>query len=116
MNDPTNDWRNEVNWPYVRRFLRAHLIIWVFGFVLTLLSKLWILVGATRKFLGVFALLIFAASLLGTVPIFGNAMQEDHEGPVYSVKVFLIFFGFLLSSGGYMWLMSSIGLDSIELW
>jgi hypothetical protein len=116
MNDPTNDWRNEVNWPYVRRFLRAHLIMWMFGFVLTLLSTLGVLVGTTRKLLGVFALLIFAASLLGAVPIFGKAMQEDHEGPVYSVKVFFIFFGFLLSSGGYMWLLSSIGLDSVELW
>lgn len=116
MNDPVNDWRNEVNWPYVRRFLQAHLIMWVFGLALTLLSTWGILVGATRKFLGVFALLIFAASLLGAAPIFGKAMQEDHEGPVYSFKVFLIFFGFLLSSGGYMWLLSSIGLNSIELW
>ena len=90
--------------------------MWVFGLALTLFSTLGILVGATRKFLGVFALLIFAASLLGAAPIFGKAMQEDHEGPVYSFKVFLIFFGFLLSSGGYMWLLSSIGLDSIELW
>lgn len=116
MNDHTNDWRNEINWPYARRFLRAHVIMWMFGFVLTLLSALGILVGANRKFLGVLALLIFAASLVGTVPIFGKAMQEDHEGPVYSFMVFLIFFGFLLSSGGYMWLLSSISLSSIELW
>jgi hypothetical protein len=116
MNDPTNNWRNEINWPYVRRFLRAHLIMWVFGFILTLLSTLGILVGPTRKFLGVLALLIFAASLVGVVPIFGKTTQKDHEEPVYSFKVFLIFFGFLLSSGGYMWLLSSIGLDSIELW
>ena len=116
MNDPTNDRRNEVNWLYVRRFFRAHLIMWMFGFVLTLLSILGILVGATRKLLGVLALLIFAASLVGAVPIFGKAMREDHEGPVHSFKVFLIFFGFLLSSGGYMWLLSLISLDSIELW
>lgn len=90
--------------------------MWVFGFVLTLLSTLGILVGATRKFLGILALLIFAASLVGAVPIFGKARQKDHEGPVYAFKVFLIFFGFLLSSAVYMWLLSSISLDSIELW
>ena len=116
MNDPSNDWRNEVNWLYVRRLLRAHLIMWVFGFVLTLLSTFGMLDGTTRKLLGILALLVFAASLLGAFPIFGKTRQEDHEGPVYSFQVFLIFFGFLLSSGGYMWLLSSIGLDSIKLW
>jgi Na+/melibiose symporter-like transporter len=116
MNDPSSDWKNEVNWLYVRQFFRAHLIMWVFGCVLTLLSTMGLLVGATRKFLGILALLIFAASLVGVVPIFGNATQENHEGPVYSFQVFLIFFGFLLSSGGYMWLLSTIGLHSIELW
>ena len=116
MNDPPRDWRNEVNWPYVRRFLQAHFAMWAFGFVLILLSTMGMLLGATRKFLGVLALLIFAVSLVGVVPIFGKATKEDHEGPVYSVKVFPIFFGFLLSSGGYMWLLSSLGLDSIALW
>ena len=90
--------------------------MWVFGFVLTLLSTFGMLDGATRKLLGILALLVFAASLLGAFPIFGKAKQEDHEGPVYSFQVFIIFFGFLLSSGGYMWLLSSIGLDSIKLW
>ena len=32
MNDHTNDWRNEINWPYARRFLRAHVIMWMFRF------------------------------------------------------------------------------------
>jgi hypothetical protein len=90
--------------------------MWVFGFILTLLSSFGLLIGATRKLLGIFALLVFAASLLGAVPIFGKSMQEDYEGPVYSFQVFLLLFGFLLSSGGYMWLLSSIGLSTIELW
>jgi hypothetical protein len=90
--------------------------MWVFGIVLTLLSTSGMLVGATRKFLGILALLVFAASMLGAFPIFGKSMQENHEGPVYSFRVFLIFLAFLLSSGGYMWLLSSIGLSSIELW
>ena len=77
MNDHTNDWRNEINWPYARRFLRAHVIMWTFGFVLTLLSALEILVGANRKFLGVLALLIFAASLVGAFPIFGKTMRRS---------------------------------------
>jgi hypothetical protein len=91
-------------------------MMWVFGLVLTLLSTLGILVGPTRKFLGIVALLMFAASLVGAFPIFGKAIQEDHEGPVYSFQMFFIFFGFLLSSGAFMWLLSAIDLNSIELW
>ena len=116
MNESSSDWRIEVRWHYVRWFLRAHVFMWVFGFILALLSTFGMLIGASRKVLGIFALLIFAASLLGAMPIFGKAMQEDDEGPVYSFQVFLILFGFLLSSGGYMWLLSSMGLSSIELW
>jgi hypothetical protein len=90
--------------------------MWAFGLLLVLLSVLGLLGGATRKLLGILALLTFATSLVGVVPIFGRATQEDDEGPVYSFGVFLILFGFLISSGGFMWLLSSIGLSSIELW
>lgn len=116
MDEPSSDWRSEVRWNYVRWFLRAHFVMWGFGFALTLLSAFGLLIGIKRKILGIVALLIFAASLLGAMPIIGKATQEDYEGPVYSFQVFLILLGFLLSSGGYMWLLSSMGLSSIELW
>lgn len=116
MAEGAQDWRVEVNWPYVRRFVRAHLIMWIFGFVLFGLSGANLLVGPTRKFLGVLGLLLFAGSLIGVVPIFGKAMKEDSEGPVYSFQVFLVLIGFLISSGGYIWLLSTMSLDSIELW
>ena len=116
MNRPSRDWRREVNWSYVRLFFRAHLLMWVFGLVLVLLSISGTLVGQTRKLLGIIALLSFAASPVGVVPIFGTALKEDHEGPVYSFRTLLVFFCFLISSGGYMWLLSSIALSSIELW
>jgi hypothetical protein len=90
--------------------------MWVFGLVLILLSTFGILIGPTRKFLGIAALLIFAGSLIGVVPILGKANREDYEGSAYSFKALLIFLCFLISSGGYMWLISSIGLSSIELW
>lgn len=116
MNGTSSDWKNEINGSYVRRFLWAHLLMWGFGFVLTLHSALGMLGGSTKKYLGFLALLIFLASLVGTVPIFGKSDREDHEGPVFSFRVFFIVFGFLISSGAYMWLLSCIGLHSIELW
>lgn len=43
-------------------------------------------------------------------------MKEDSDGPVYSFQVFLVLIGFLISSGGYIWLLSIMNLDSIDLW
>jgi hypothetical protein len=45
MNDHPDGWRSEIRWFYVRRFLRAHIVMWMFGFILTLLSMFGLLVG-----------------------------------------------------------------------
>lgn len=115
-NDLPGDWRDEINWGYVRWLVRGHAVMWGYGLSMFALSQTGLLAGPSRRVLGILALSFFAASLVSAFPIFGKANQEDSEGPVYSFQVFLILMGFLLSSGGYMWLLTAIGLDSIELW
>jgi hypothetical protein len=114
---PGDSWRREVNWRYVRLLTVAHMMIWLFAFGLVIAAHYDLLVGAVKKTLGIIALVIFGASLVGIAPVFGQPLQKGEDGAgVWQFPVFLIVFAFLASSGGYMLVLTYLGLDSIALW